>query len=157
MKKLSLVIPSIVVSIFTANSPLYSANIEDASANNTTIEEGAPLQWQQWSPEKVEELLKAGTPVYVDFTADWCLTCQHNKSKAYDKTVRKLFKEKGIVLLQADMTAKNPQAAKALKGLKRSSVPTNVLYLPGDKTPHLTQQMLSPSYLTEFVKKLMNN
>lgn len=112
-----------------------------------------PFEWGKWSPEKVEKLLAEGTPVYVDFTAKWCVTCQTNKATAYTDNVRQLFSEKGIVVLKADMTKKHPTATKAIHSLNRSAIPVNVLYVPGDKTPHVTREILTPGYMTDLVDK----
>ena len=51
------------------------------------------VEWETWSQERVDELLEEGKPVYVDFTAKWCLTCQVNKRNAYSDEVIALMKE----------------------------------------------------------------
>ncbi|MFC5049609.1 protein-disulfide reductase DsbD family protein [Rubritalea spongiae] len=109
------------------------------------------LDWQKWTPELEAELRAAGTPVFVDFTAKWCLTCQTNKAAAYTAATRKFFHDNGIVTLKADMTKKNPQATQAIHALDRSAIPVNVLYAPNDENPHVTREVLTPDYLTDFI------
>jgi thiol:disulfide interchange protein DsbD len=110
------------------------------------------LHWEKWSAEKVESLLAEGTPVYVDFTANWCMTCQVNKKRAYTEEVVALMKSRGIVALKADNTKRKPEIDRAILGLGRGAVPVNVLYVPGKK-PIVTPELLSPAYLLDLFKK----
>jgi thiol:disulfide interchange protein DsbD len=109
--------------------------------------------WQPWSEERVEELLSEETPVYIDFTAQWCLTCQVNKKVAYTGEVLALAKEKGIVFLKADKTAANPAIEAKLQELGRSAIPVNVLLIPGEE-PIITPEVLTPGYLKELFGKV---
>ncbi|MFD2159150.1 protein-disulfide reductase DsbD family protein [Rubritalea tangerina] len=111
------------------------------------------LTWETWSPRRVEELLSEGTPVYVDFTAKWCLTCQTNKAAAYTAPVRQYMFDKNVVTLKADMTKKHPEATKAIHNLDRSAIPVNVLYVPGDASPHVTRELLTADYMLDFLKQ----
>ncbi len=111
------------------------------------------LQWETWSPARVEELLAAGSPVYLDFTAQWCATCQVNKKRAYTKEVVALMKEKGVVALKADKTKPNPDIEAALQKLGRSAIPVNVLQAPG-RDPVVLPELLAPDDLLDALKKL---
>ncbi len=124
---------------------------QDDSVAST--EQSQDAVWQTWSPEAVDSALKAGHPVFVDFTARWCLTCQVNKKVAYTEEVKKLMKDYGMVLLRADKTRPNSAIDNALKELKRSSVPVNVLYVPGKETPFITSEILTPGYLVDFFRE----
>jgi thiol:disulfide interchange protein DsbD len=107
------------------------------------------LLWEHWSQERVEELTAAGTPVYIDFTAQWCATCQVNKRTAYTTEVIQLMKQKGIVALKGDKTNADPKIEEKLQELGRSAIPVNVLIVPG-KEPIITPELLSASYLKEL-------
>lgn len=109
--------------------------------------------WQNWSAETVENLLSEDTPVYIDFTAQWCLTCQVNKKVAYTEEVIALAEEKGIVFLKADKTAANPAIEAKLQELGRSAIPVNVLLIPGEE-PIITPEVLTPGYLKELFGKV---
>jgi thiol:disulfide interchange protein DsbD len=100
------------------------------------------LAWEPWSQERVEALLANGQPVYIDFTAQWCATCQVNKQRAYTREVISLMKEKGVVALKADKTKPNPKIEAALKKLGRTAIPVNVLLAPG-KDPVILPELLS--------------
>ncbi|MFN7343649.1 MAG: thioredoxin family protein, partial [bacterium] len=89
------------------------------------------LEWQVWSPEKAEEIIKEGKPVYIDFTAKWCVTCQANKKFAYTEEVIALANKKQVVFLKADKTKPNPTIETKLRELNRTAIPVNVLMIPG--------------------------
>lgn len=107
------------------------------------------VEWQPWSQAEVDRLLADGRPVFIDFTAKWCLTCQLNKSRAYTAPVVKLMREKGVVALRADKTNPNPAIEAKLKELGRTAIPVNVLLVPG-KEPTITPELLTPDYLAEL-------
>jgi thiol:disulfide interchange protein DsbD len=110
------------------------------------------LEWETWSPQRVEQLLEQNRPVYVDFTAKWCLTCQVNKSQAYSEEVIALMKERGIVALKADKTKPNPEIEEKLAELGRTAIPVNVLYVPG-REPIITPEVLTSSYLLDLFRE----
>ncbi len=110
------------------------------------------LVWEKWSDERVTELLEEGTPVYVDFTAQWCATCQLNKKRAYPKEVAELIKSRGIVLMKGDKTNADPAIDAKLEELGRSAIPVNVLYVP-EKDPIITPELLGPDYMKDLITR----
>ena len=102
--------------------------------------------WQAWSPETVAQLRRQGAPVFVDFTARWCLSCQVNERLALDNpTVRSRFRELGVATLRADWTDKNDPIAQAIAGYGRAGVPVYVLYGRGAQEPVLLPELLTPA------------
>ncbi len=88
--------------------------------------------WQPWVPGRVDAELAAGKPVFVDFTAAWCITCQYNKKNTLAKAeVLADFAAKNVTLLRADWTRRDPAISQALSALGRSGVPVYVLYQNG--------------------------
>lgn len=106
-----------------------------------------------WSNQKVEEYLAQGKPVFVDFTASWCLTCQANKVAVLDReVVRKAFKAKGIQLLVADWTNRDEEISKTLESFGRSGVPLYVLYSPNGPAKVLPE-LLTTDIVLDAIQK----
>ena len=113
------------------------------------------MPWQEWSPERVSQLTAAGTPVFVDFTASWCVTCQVNKRVALNNArVVQAFAEKGVAPLKADWTANDPRITATLAGLGRNAIPVYALYLPGEEQPRLLPELLTPTLVLDEISKL---
>ena len=124
----------------------------------TTAQAGAAVAsegWQPWSAEAVSRELAAGHPVFVDFTAKWCLSCQVNERVVLDQPeVQKALAEAHVTLLKADWTARDATIEHALAGLGRSGVPTYVLYAPGDAAPRVLPEVLTTSIVTDALAAL---
>ena len=112
-------------------------------------------QWQPWTPDAVSKYQAEGRPVFVDFTASWCLSCQVNERVALDQPeVRQAFANANVALLRADWTRRDPAITQALAALGRDAVPAYVLYAPGDSTPHLLPEVLTPGIVVDAIKNL---
>ena len=111
--------------------------------------------WQPWSADAVQHALAAGQPVFVDFTASWCLSCQVNERVALDQPeVMQAFAAANVLLLRADWTREDPAITQALTALGRSGVPVYALYTPGQSAPQLLPQVLTPGIVTDALAKL---
>ena len=107
------------------------------------------LVWQPWSAAAVEEARKSGNPVFVDFTADWCLTCKVTEATVLNTgTVQNLFSTTKTTLFQADWTSQNPEITQELARHNRKGVPLYLLYLP-NKEPEILPQLLTPGLLKD--------
>lgn len=109
--------------------------------------------WQPWSDERVLDALARGHPVFVDFTAAWCVTCQYNKATTLsDPSVLADFAARQVVLLRADWTRRDPVITAALGALGRSGVPVYQLQMPG-KAPVLLPEVLSPAEIRQALSR----
>ncbi len=117
-----------------------------------SVSQGSQAVWNDWSPELMQKALEDGHPVYVDFTAKWCATCQANKKVAYSEEVLALMADNEVVLMKADKTRPNPVIDEEMRRLNRSAVPVNVLYKQGED-PAITRELLTAPYLLEWLSE----
>lgn len=112
--------------------------------------------WQKFSQTRFDELRNAGEPVFVDFTAAWCLTCQVNKRTALNvPEIQEKFSRFGVTLLKADWTSRDPEITRALAQYGRSSVPFYVLYGKGrGAEPVFLPELLTPAIVSESIEKV---
>jgi thiol:disulfide interchange protein DsbD len=136
------VLTSVVVAATAALTVAIGGNVV-RTAEPATTTAAAGERWQPWSVERVAEINAAGRPVFVDFTAAWCVTCQYNKrSTLSDDAVLADFEAKNVAMLRADWTRRDPAITAALMALGRSGVPVYVLQAPG-KAPVVLTEILS--------------
>lgn len=114
------------------------------------------LPWQPWSSATLAQLRAEGKPVFVDFTAAWCITCQVNKRIALHRDdVVTRFAELGVVPLRADWTNYDPAITAALAGFGRNAVPLYVLYGGGNSAqPVVLPELLTPALVLAELDKL---
>ncbi len=112
--------------------------------------------WKEWSPELVAELREKNIPVFIDYTARWCSTCQANKWVYRDSSLQAEIKKHNIVLLRADYTNPDARIKDALAQLDKEAVPVNVLYVPGRKDPIVIDpdRFYSPGLLKEAIAEI---
>lgn len=113
------------------------------------------LAWEPFSPERVAALRAAGRPVFVDFTAAWCLSCQVNERVALTSSpARDAFTEGNVALLKADWTSRDPEIGSVLASFGRSGVPLYVMYSSdGAAAPALLPAVLTPGMVVDAVQR----
>ncbi len=129
----------------TVFAPGKLATTAAASAATTAANSSSRGAWEPWSADAVSRYQSQGRPVFVDFTASWCLSCQVNERVALSQPeVQKAFGDANVALLKADWTQHDEAIGDALAGLGRSGVPAYVLYVPGETSPRLLPEVLTP-------------
>ena len=102
--------------------------------------------------EKLDGLRAAKKPVFLYFTADWCLTCKANEAAAIDRAeVRAAFDKAGVTVMVGDWTSADPAITRFLESQGRSGVPLYLWYAPG-KEAVVLPQLLTPATLTALVR-----
>jgi thiol:disulfide interchange protein DsbD len=131
--------------------------MDDSGSTGTTAAaagSGNAATWQGWAPGRVETELAAGHPVFVDFTAAWCITCQYNKKTTLSNAdVLADMRKHQVTLLRADWTRRDPAITVALEQLGRSGVPVYVLHQAG-KPPVVFSEILDAQDLRSALAKL---
>jgi thiol:disulfide interchange protein len=107
-----------------------------------------------WSEARLASAVQHEKPVFVYFTADWCLTCKVNEAAAIDRgEVRDAFKKAGVVVLAGDWTNGDPAITRFLESRGRAGVPLYLWYAPG-KAPEELPQVLTPAMLIDRARQV---
>ncbi len=119
-------------------------------------ESAESIAWVPFSAAELAALQKDGRTVFLDFTADWCITCKFNERTAINTpAVRARMAEKNVVPMKADWTNANPEITAALKAFGRVGVPFYVIYPGGDAAnPIVLPELLTEAILLETLKNL---
>jgi len=133
----------------------FSGSADGGSLAGVEYAEGA-IQWRGWTQEEVDRLRAEGRPVFIDFTADWCLSCKANEAVAFSsQRVADRFRELGVVAMKADWTRGDPLITRALGRYGRDGVPLYVLYDGRvDSEPQLLPQLLTPDTVLEALARI---
>jgi len=117
----------------------------------------AASSWDAWSPERVAQLRSQGTPVFIDFSAKWCLSCQVNERFALNNPqVVRRFAERRVTVLRADWTDRSDLIARALSGYGRASIPLYVYYRSGAEEPVFLPEILTPGIVLAALDETPN-
>lgn len=117
------------------------------------------IQWQPWSAATVEKLRTEGRPIFVDFTAAWCTTCQANKKFSIEiPSVRSKLKEIQAVALLGDYTKKDDAITLELQRFSRAGVPLVLVYPKDPKDPPIVlPEVLTPSIVLNALDRAAGN
>ena len=110
--------------------------------------------WQVFSNQSLEMQLSQGQSVFVNFTADWCLSCKANELYTFSsKEVRDYVSSSGLVMMKADWTNRNEEIGRILKKYGRAGVPMYLYYKNGSKKPIILPELLTPEI---FLSKIQD-
>ena len=121
-------------------APIWLAETPVASTNNNK-DTG---QWVRFDESQIRRLVSQGKTVFVDVTADWCITCQVNKSLVLNTaSMQAYFKDNNVTLMKADWTRPNETIAQYLAKFGRYGIPFNAVYGPGTPNGIALPELLS--------------
>jgi thiol:disulfide interchange protein DsbD len=134
---------------------LHARDVLSNTAVATPSAEGDGIAWEPFTIETLESHLKENKSVFIDFTAEWCLTCKVNeKTVLADQAVISKLKEKNIITMKADWTNRNETITRLLQKFGRSGVPLYVLFPAGKPTePIVLPEVITPSIVIDAVEK----
>lgn len=144
--KLSLALIFILIVGIWKVLPMVSSGRTEKAARSEGL-----IEWQKFSRKNLDEALKSDHVVFIDFTADWCLTCQVNKRTSIEiPTVAAKFREMKVIPMIADWTKNDPEITEMLRSFGRSGVPVYVFY-PKDRAraPIILSEVLTPSQVLD--------
>lgn len=120
------------------------------------MENSDRITWVPFSEAAIKNELAAGRSVFVDFTAEWCITCKFNERTAIDTpAIRAILREKNITPVKADWTNANPEITTALKSFGRVGVPFYIIYPASNPaSPIVLPELLTETLLADELKKI---
>ena len=129
--------------------------IPETDTTGSLKESADGIDWQRWSPEAVAQARAEGKPVLVDFTADWCLTCQVNKQTSIEiSSVRKKLKDINAVAFTGDYTRTPDNITTELKRYDRAGVPLVLVYPKNpDAQPIVLPEVLTPGIVLDALDR----
>lgn len=137
---------------FAFASPQYEARVNaifEARAAQSVTSDG----WYRYTPELIENFAKSKRTVFIDVTADWCLTCKANEAAVLNREdFRRTMEQMNVALVKADWTRETADVNTLLQSMGKSGVPAYAIYPAGDES----RQIVLPELLTTdaIVKKI---
>jgi len=116
-----------------------------------------PVTWQPWDLQAIPELVKQGKIVFVDVTAEWCITCQINKNFIlYRGQSLELLNQENVIAMTADWTKPDQKISDYLSSFERYGIPFNIVYGPKKPDGVILPELLTQSAVTQAFAKVAN-
>lgn len=145
--------PALFAALAASLVPLVAAIQLSATAQAPNARDSGVLPAQPFSEAALAKARASGKPVFVWFTADWCLTCKVNESVAIERDpVRQAFEKAGVVALKGDWTRRDPAITRFLTAQGAAGVPLYLWYPAGGGAPQQLPQVLGPDSLTALAR-----
>lgn len=113
--------------------------------------------WQPYSADTLAQLRASDTPVFINLTADWCITCLVNERIALDTTaVKTAAQELGVAMLKGDWTNADPAITALLQKFGRSGVPLYLIYPANGTEAEILPQVLTPQIVIQAMRRATN-
>ena len=133
---------------------LLGAALWLAPTDYENIEQDTLSDLNSYSPELLDSLLAENKPVFLNFTADWCITCKVNEAIVLNQvSIKNALESKGIVYLKADWTRKDETIANKLAEYGRTGVPLYLLY-SSEGIPVILPELLTEDMLLSYIETI---
>ncbi|SOD15561.1 thiol:disulfide interchange protein DsbD [Fibrobacter sp. UWB16] len=140
---------------FAFASPKFEAEV-DAIFKARSVQLVTEDGWYRYTPELIEEFAKSGRTVFIDATADWCLTCKANEAAVLNRDdFKRAMDSLNVARVKADWTRETPEVTALLRSMGKSGVPAYAIYPAGDAS----KQIVLPELLTTsaIVEKIVTS
>ncbi len=132
----------------------YTLNFKKA-APGTELKAEKEGNWQNFDPAAIEKLIAEGKPVFIDFTAAWCMTCKVNENTVlYTDEIEAVLTAKKVNLFKADYTNKDEVVGKWIQSYGRAGVPVYAIYVPGETNPIVLPEIITKQIVLEALNKI---
>lgn len=129
---------------FFAIAILLSSMFSTSFITNKTSKGFYDDKWWEFNEEEIHRQVALGNTVFIDITADWCITCKFNKKRVLeDKRVMGVLKGGNMVIMRGDITKPNEKIMQFIRSHDRFAIPFNVIYGPSAPSGLLTSEILS--------------
>ena len=130
--------------------------LRNAEGRSGAVSSDSPFSaaygWETYSPGRIAEAREAGLPVFVIFSAKWCLTCRTNEARVLTAAdILTEFARQGIRIFYADFTDRDPIIAEGLRQAGRSGVPVYLYYRPGAAEPVVLPELLTKRMILDLI------
>jgi thiol:disulfide interchange protein DsbD len=116
-----------------------------------------PVRWEPYSQQRLSELRQAQKPVFVNLTADWCITCLANEKIAFTNAFYQSLSDNQVTYLKGDWTNNDPEITKLLNQFQRSGVPLYLVYPEGEASAEVLPQILLENTLINAIQRSRSN
>ena len=138
--------------LLTLSGALFLGGLAGSAFDLASVDRQVAAAGSTFSPAALGKARASGKPVFVYFTADWCLSCKANEAGAIDReAVQAAFDKAGVITLVGDWTNGDPVITRTLADHGRNSVPLYLWYKPGSAQPEILPQILTPAMLIDKV------
>ncbi len=133
---------------------VIAATGSDAMRANASTAAETANGWQPWSAAEQQTQIATGRPVFVDFTAAWCVTCQANKQLVLNsRSIVDAMASKGVIKLRADWTNRDDAITRELARFGRNGVPLYVMYDQRGR-PQVLPELLTEGAVMDALRRL---
>ena len=119
-----------------------------------SIASDSRIEWQPFTPEKIRNLIDTRKTVFIDITADWCITCKVNKVLVLDREpINSAIRDSSVIAMQADWTSPNSEILDFLSQFGRYGIPFNSVYGPNAPEGIVLPELLSSARVLEALQQ----
>jgi suppressor for copper-sensitivity B len=128
-----------------------------ADPDHTSTTASAASHWQEFAPLEIARHVSEGHTVFVDVTADWCLTCKANKTLVLDRSpVIDRLSEEAVIYMQADWTRPDQKISRFLERHQRYAIPFNIVFGPRAPAGIALPEVLTPTLVLDALESASN-